>query len=107
METKCDLIDCTNNSNQNIISYIHKWREYGGYSQNEYPRFFCSQECLNFYEKNYKCNYCHIVLYDWRNNIKATNEYTYCDDEDELTIGNTTCYNQWLIKKNLLAASSR
>ena len=101
METKCNLKDCTNNSNQNIISYVHKWQEYGGYSQYEYPRFFCSHECLNDYEKNHKCNYCGIVCYDWREYKKGIDGFTYCDSINDISVGSDTCYNHVYLNNQL------
>ncbi len=92
MENKCTL--CNYISDSNYILYVHKWREYGGYSKNSYARYFCSKECLNNYENNYKCNYCNIVMYDWREYKKGPDGFSYCNDEYEITIGNTTCYKQ-------------
>ena len=54
-----------------------------------------------------KCNHYHIIMYDWHSNVKATDDFIYYNDKDELTIGNTTCYNQWLIKNNLFTTSFR
>ncbi len=91
MEDKCNL--CTNLQESNYIVYVHKYREYGGYSKGEYPRYFCSQECLVKYEKNGKCNFCGMVCYDWRETKKGDDGYTYCNDDD-ISVGDTTCYNQ-------------
>jgi hypothetical protein len=96
MESKCNLKDCNNQLNKNNVSYVHKWREYGGYSEGIYPRYFCSEKCLTKFEKNSKCNFCGIVAYQHRDYIKGTDGYTYCNDNEEITVGNTTCYNQVL-----------
>ena len=90
MENKCIL--CNNLPNTNYTIYVHKWREYGGYSKYEYPRYICSKECLTEFENNYKCNFCSMVCYDWRNYKKGDDGFTYCND-DETTIDNTKCYN--------------
>jgi hypothetical protein len=82
-----------NNKNENYISWVHKWRPYGGYSKYEYPRYFCSTDCLENFERNFRCNHCHIVTYDWNNYKKGPDGMTYCDDELEITIGDTPCYN--------------
>jgi hypothetical protein len=96
MENKCFL--CDNKSNENYISYVRKWREYTGYSKYEYPRYLCSYECLNNYEKNNKCNYCNIVLYEGVEYIKGNDGFSYCNDYYYITIGDKTCYNYYLNK---------
>jgi hypothetical protein len=106
METKCTLCNklCNNISDPNYTVYVHKWRDYGGYSQTQYPKYLCSQECLDYYKKNYKCNHCHIIVYDWRNYQVGPDDYIYCNDE-EVTLDDDTCYNQSLInnKDSLLS----
>ncbi len=69
----------------------HKWREYGGYSQGIYSRHVCSKECLEIYERDYRCNYCHIITYEWNDYKKGPDGFTYCDN-DELTVGDKPCY---------------
>ena len=90
----CNL--CKNKITENdIISWVHKIRPYGGYSKYLYPRYFCSKNCLDYYNKNHKCNLCGVVEYDYRNYSIGNDGYTYCDDIDEMTIGDDTCYNQY------------
>ncbi len=90
---KCNICN-KNNKNEQFVSMVHKWREYGGYSQNLYPRYFCSNECLEIFERDFRCNYCHIVTYDWNNYQKGPDGFTYCDNEMEITIGDKPCYYQ-------------
>ncbi len=92
MDKKCIL--CDNISDTYYKVFVHKWREYGGYSNLEYPRYLCSKKCVNNYEKNNRCNFCHIVKYEYRYYKKGNDGFTYCNDLDEITVGNTTCYNQ-------------
>lgn len=82
-----------NNKNENYISWVHKWREYGGYSKFSYPRFFCSTDCLENFERNFRCNHCHIVNYEWKEYKEGPDGFTYCYDENELTVGDKPCYN--------------
>ncbi len=101
MDTKNKQYCCNNlTSDTEFISYIHKWKEYGGYSKREYPRFFCSKECLTEFEKNYKCNFCGMICYEWRNYKKGQDGFTYCDNINDISIGNTTCYNQFTLLLN-------
>jgi hypothetical protein len=81
-------------TNDSYISYVHKDRPYGGYSKYEYPRYLCSKECLDNYEKTCRCNLCHIVIYKDALVIEGNDNYLYCDDIDNCNIGNDTCYNQ-------------
>ncbi len=87
---KCNICK-NNNQNENFFSMVHKWREYGGYSKNLYPRYFCSAECLEIFEQDFRCNHCHIVTYEWNDYKKGPDGMTYCDN-DELTIGDKPCY---------------
>jgi hypothetical protein len=80
------------NTKEEFVSMCHKWREYRGYSSGALPRYTCSKECLDYYEKNYKCNQCKIVTYDWNQYIKASDGFTYCDNEHEITVGDKPCY---------------
>jgi hypothetical protein len=82
-----------NNEKKEFVSLVHKWRPYGGYSKYEYPRYFCSTECLEIYERDFRCNHCHIVTYEWREYKKGQDGLLYCNDEHEITIGDTPCYN--------------
>jgi hypothetical protein len=79
-----------NNEKKEFVSMVHKWREYGGYSKYEYPRYFCSTDCLEIYERDYRCNHCHIVSYEWYEHKKGPDGFTYC--YDEITIGDKPCY---------------
>jgi hypothetical protein len=91
MDKICDM--CKNkNPDEPYVSMVHKWRPYGGYSEGVYPRYFCSKECLAFYEKEYRCNHCHIVKYDGVKYKKGKDGMVYCYDELELTIGEKPCY---------------
>ncbi len=94
--------ECKNkvNNDTEYICYVHKDRQYGGYSKNEYPRLFCSNKCLNKYEKTGKCNLCNIIIYDWSLIKKGDDDYLYCDDNDQCNIGNDTCYNLKFMHKN-------
>jgi hypothetical protein len=90
---------CKNNNickntdqNEKYVSYVHKWRPYGGYSKESYPRYFCSQECLDVFEKESRCNHCHIIVYNGVEYKKGDDGYMYCYDEFELTVGNRPCY---------------
>lgn len=69
MEIKKEIcIICHQNEIKNddeCISYVHKSRQYGGYSKYEYPRNFCSKECVAIFEKDFRCNNCHIISYEW------------------------------------------
>ncbi len=82
-----------NHKNENYVSMVHKWREYGGYSKYSYPRYFCSIDCLEHFEQEFRCNHCHIVRYDWIEHKKGPDGFTYCNDENELTVGDVPCYN--------------
>ena len=84
---------CKNNQkDDNYVSFVHKWHLYNGYSKSAYPRHFCSKECLNIFEKQYRCNHCNIIIYDWVEYKKAEDGFTYCNDQDEITVGNKPCY---------------
>lgn len=83
---------------EEFYSMCHKWRECGGYSSMTYPRYTCSKKCLDIYEKNERCNHCHIVKYDWNQYIKGSDGFTYCNNKYELTVGDKPCY---YIKFNL------
>ncbi len=82
-----------------FVSYVHKDRPYGGYSKNSYPRYMCSQTCLDKYNKNNRCNLCHVVIYDWSLIKQHTDDFLYCDDEDQCNVGTDTCYNIVLNQK--------
>jgi hypothetical protein len=81
-----------NNEKKEFVSLVHKWREYGGYSKYEYPRYFCSPECLENFERDFRCNHCHIVKYEWREYKKGPDGLLYCNDEHEITISDIPCY---------------
>ena len=55
--------------------------------------------CLNIFEKEYRCNHCNIIIYDSTEYKKAEDGFTYCNDEDELTVGNKPCYQILFEKK--------
>ncbi len=88
---KCQICK-KNNENNEFVSMVHKWREYGGYSANLYSRYFCSKECLNIFEKDFRCNHCHIVVYQDSEYIKGPDGLTYCNDEYQITVGDKPCY---------------
>ena len=61
-----------NNTKEEFVSMVHKWREYGGYSNNLYPRYVCSTECLKIFYRwierylwkrsmGYRGLYCHTL----------------------------------------------
>jgi hypothetical protein len=81
-----------NYENEAFVSMVHKWRDYGGYSEFTYPRNFCSKKCLDTFEKYWRCNHCHIVMYDWVKYKKGTDGMTYCNDESYLTVGDKPCF---------------
>ena len=81
-----------NNVKEECVSMVHKWREYGGYSSLEYPRYFCSPECLETFERDFRCNHCHIISYEWNEYKKGPDGLLYCNDEREITIGDKPCY---------------
>ena len=81
-----------NNKKDEFVSMVHKWREYGGYSKFEYPRYFCSPECVENFERDFRCNHCHITSYEWNEYKKGPDGLTYCNDEREITIGDIPCY---------------
>ena len=81
-----------NNKKDEFVSMVHKWREYGGYSKFEYPRYFCSPECLEIYERDFRCNHCHITSYEGNEYKKGPDGLMYCNDEYEITIGDKPCY---------------
>jgi hypothetical protein len=81
---------CDNNYSLDYISYVHKDTERHGYSDDVYPRYCCSQKCLDDYNKNCRCNMCHVALgYDTYR--QADDGFHYCD---EIIIGNNSCYNK-------------
>jgi hypothetical protein len=82
-----------NNKKEEFVSMVHKWREYGGYSKMIYPRYFCSTNCLEIFERDFRCNHCHIISYEGDQCKKGPDGMTYCNDECEITIGDTPCYN--------------
>ena len=82
-----------NNEKEEFVSMVHKWRLYGGYSNYLYPRYFCSTKCLDIFERDFRCNHCNIVKYDGEQYKKGTDGMIYCNDEYEITIGDTPCYN--------------
>jgi hypothetical protein len=82
-----------NNKKEEFVLMVHKWREYDGYSKYLYPRYFCSAECLEIFKRDFKCNHCHIVTYEWNEYKKGPDSLLYCNDEREITIGDTSCYN--------------
>jgi hypothetical protein len=82
-----------NNKKDDFFSMVHKWREYGGYSKMLYPRYVCSAECLEIFEREFRCNHCHIITYEGNQYKKGVDGMTYCNDEYEITIGDTPCYN--------------
>ena len=91
MDTICNM--CKNNkTDEKYVSMVHKWREYGGYSKGTYPRYFCSEKCLNVFEKECRCNHCHIAIYNGVEYKKGKGGMIYCYDELELTIGEQPCY---------------
>jgi hypothetical protein len=88
MNFKCKM--CDNNYSLDYVSYVHKYTERHGYSDDVYPRYCCSQKCLDDYNKNCRCNMCHVALgYDTYR--QADNGFHYCD---EIMIGNNSCYNK-------------
>ncbi len=92
MDKTCNM--CKNNQiDEKYVSMVHKWREYHGYSQLLYPRYFCSKECLEFFEKEFRCNHCHIVVYDGVDYKTGKDGMTYCYDEVQITIGDRPCYD--------------
>jgi hypothetical protein len=90
---KCCI--CNNNFNKEIvyISKVHKYKPYHGYTSWSYSKYLCSSECLENYEKTYRCNLCHIIIYENALIKKGYDGFVYCNDIYECTIGNTTCYN--------------
>ena len=97
MDNVCCCCNSTH-SNTEFVSMVHKWREYGGYSKYKYPRYVCSQKCLEKFEKEFRCNCCHMVTYDWIETAEDDNGFTYCNDEYYKTIHDKTCY-QHITKK--------
>ena len=92
MSNNCNICDNDYKTNTEFISMVHKYQQYGGYSKYEYPRYFCSKECLDIYEKDFRCNHCHITSYDWLEFKKGKDGFSYCNDENEKTIGDKPCY---------------
>ncbi len=90
---ECCLCNYKLNKESYYVSYVHKDRPYGGYSKYSYPRHLCSQECLNEFEKNSRCNLCHIIIYDDALIKEGYDDYLYCNDKDICNLGNNTCYN--------------
>jgi hypothetical protein len=78
---------------EEFVSMVHKWRLYGGYSKYLYPRYFCSTKCIEIFERDLRCNYCNIIIYNGEQYKKGADGMTYCNDEFEITIGDTPCYN--------------
>jgi hypothetical protein len=92
-DKKCTICD-NDYKNEEFVSMVHKWRQYGGYSEYSYPRFFCSKECLDIFEKDFRCNHCHILKYDHVEYKKGDDGMSYCNDESEITINDKPCYQQ-------------
>lgn len=88
----CNICNINNQKNE-YVSMVHKWREYGGYSKLEYPRFFCSPKCLETFERDFRCNHCHIVMYECNEYKKGPDGLMYCNDEQEITIDDKPCYS--------------
>lgn len=87
METdKCNM--CDNKYIEEYVSYIHKNKDRSGYTENIYPRYFCCQNCLDEYNKKYRCNMCHVAIEKYK---EASDGFNYCD---EIMVGNNTCYNK-------------
>ena len=82
-----------NNKKEEFVSMVHKWQEYGGYSNNLYPRYVCSTECLKIFERDFRCNHCHIITYKSNQYKKGDDGMTYCNDEIDITIGDKPCYD--------------
>ena len=88
MDFKCKM--CDNNYSLDYVSYVHKDTERHGYSDDVYPRYCCSLKCLDDYNKNCRCNMCHVALgYDTYR--QADDGFHYCD---EIMVGNNSCYNK-------------
>ncbi len=84
---------CKENKNdEQYVSYVHKWHLYNGYTKGVYPRYFCSKVCLDFFEKNFRCNHCHIVAYEGVEYKEGDDGFIYCYDEIDITIGPRPCY---------------
>jgi hypothetical protein len=90
-----------NKTDHTYISYVHKLHLYNGYAKVEYQRYFCSKECLDIFEKKFRCNHCHIVTYDDLEYKTGEDGFTYCNDENELTIGDKPCYQILFEKINI------
>lgn len=87
MDLKCKM--CDNNYSLDYVSYVHKDTERYGYSEEVYPRYCCSMKCLDDYNKNCRCNMCHVALGNY-NFIQAEDGFHYCD---EIMVGDNSCYN--------------
>lgn len=89
-----------NNINEQFVSMVHKWREYTGYSKESHPRFFCSSECLETFERDFRCNHCHIIVYECNEYKKGNEGFTYCNSDFNLTIGDVSCFEITQTNKN-------
>ena len=91
MSNKCNLIDCNNTVDNKYDLIVYKNSPYAGYVLTK--RKFCSQDCMDYYKKNYICNFCNCIIYEHEESKFDNNGYNY---HDEIIIGNDTCYNQKL-----------